>query len=153
MRHRIDVRAEAGFTIIEVLVAIALFAIVVLVILAPLTGLFGLSQKSAQQTSATGLAQQAIEQIRGQWLDANRYGSNCVVGTLSATVTVQDEDSQGTAVVPNSPPAFAQTTATACPTTPASGIPTVSGPALRKITAVATVNGTISTLVVEVARP
>ena len=39
---------EQGFTIIEVLVAVALFAIVVLVILAPLTGLYGLTQKSGQ---------------------------------------------------------------------------------------------------------
>ena len=151
MRHRTDVRTEAGFTIIEVLVAIALFAIVVLVILAPLTGLFGLTQKSAQQTNATGLAQQSIEQIRGQWLDANRYGNNCVVGALPATATIQDEDAQGNSVANAS--TFSVQAASACPTTPASGVPSTSGPALRKVTATATVNGTTSTLVVEVARP
>jgi prepilin-type N-terminal cleavage/methylation domain-containing protein len=75
-------KPQSGFTIIEVLVAIALFAIVVLVVLAPLTGLFGLTQKSARQTSATGLVQKTIETIRGQWLDANRYGNNCVSGAL-----------------------------------------------------------------------
>lgn len=151
MRHRTDVHTEAGFTIIEVLVAIALFAIVVLVILAPLTGLFGLTQKSAQQTNATGLAQQSIEQIRGQWLDANRYGNNCVVGALPTTITVQDEDSQGNSVTNAS--TFSVQSAAACPTTPASGVPSASGPALRKVTATATANATTSTLVVEVARP
>ena len=129
----------------------ALFAIVVLVILAPLTGLFGLTQKSAQQTSSTGLAQQTIEQIRGQWLDANRYGNNCVVGALPATATVQDEDAQGNSVTNTS--TFSVQPAAACPTTPASGIPSAPGPALRKVTVTSSANGTLSSLTVEVARP
>jgi len=95
-------RHSEGFTIIEVLVAVALFAIVVLVILAPLTGLFGLTQRSTQQVSATNAAQQVIEQIRGQWLDQVKYSKSCVDLTLpsgvTVTTTVQDKNVQGTAV-------------------------------------------------------
>ena len=162
MIHRTDMnrsRRDSGFTIIEVLVAIALFAIVILVILAPLTGLFGLSQRSAQQTSATNLAQQAMETIRGQWLNLSRYqyGLNCVTGPLTSsavnpTVVVQDEDAQGNRQT--NVAAFSVQTAATCPSYPPSGVTTFSqGPPLRRVTVTATVNGTTSTLVAEVARP
>ncbi|MGY2892860.1 type IV pilus modification PilV family protein [Deinococcus sp. UYEF24] len=151
---------NAGFTLVEVLIAIALFAIVVLVVLAPLTGLFGLSQKSAQQTTATNLVQQTVEQIRGQWLNANRYGNNCVAGPLpssagtpavSPVVTVQDEDAQGNDTA--NAVAFSGTgDSTSCSTVaPATGAP--AGPPLREVTVTGTVNGVQSKIVVEVARP
>jgi prepilin-type N-terminal cleavage/methylation domain-containing protein len=143
-----------GFTIIEVLVAVALFAVVVLVILAPLTGLFGLTQKSNQQVNATNFAQQAVETIRGQWLATNkyRYDLNCIVGPLvlggaSPTIAVQDEDVQGNPQT-NATTFFVGTTAN-CPT---SGT-VAAGPPLRSVTVTATVNGTIAKLIVEVARP
>lgn len=157
-----DRRKNGGFTIIEVLVAIALFAIVILVVLVPLTGLFGLTQKSAQQTSATNLAQQTMETIRGQWLNANRYGNNCVLGPLPSTpsapvVTVQGEDVQGNPlrdnygiVIPPVSPTVGN--ATTCPAVAPVGTTPPAGPPLRLITVKATVNGGTSTLVAEVSR-
>ena len=96
MRRRPTER-EAGFTLLEVLVAIVLFAIVVVAILAPLTGLFGLSQRSSQQSKATTYAQQVMEQIRGQWLVQANYDQICVTSTLpyGATATILNEDLNG----------------------------------------------------------
>jgi prepilin-type N-terminal cleavage/methylation domain-containing protein len=151
-----NLRSEDGFTIVEMLVATALFVILVLVIVAPITGLFGLTNKSAQQTNATNLAQQTIEQIRGQWLDGNRYGNNCVGVALpntpvTASVLVQDEDFLGTPQANTT--TFPAQTVPNCVSTPPSGVVSASGPPIRKITVTATVNGSPSTLVVEVARP
>lgn len=82
--------------------AVLLFAIVALVILAPLTGLFGLTQRSGTQVTATNAAQQVLEQIRGQWLDQVKYSKACVDLTLPTGVTlttsVQDKNVQGTAI-------------------------------------------------------
>ena len=89
-----------GFTIIEVLVALALLAIVITAVVLPLTGFFGITRRSSQQVSATNLAQQAIEQIRGEWLNQAKYDQSCLTIALPSsvpTVTLQDEDAQGTA--------------------------------------------------------
>ncbi len=133
--------------------AILLFAIVVLAILAPLTGLFGLTNKSAQQVSATNLAQQAIETIKGQWQNPsrNQYDLNCVAGPLTSAsadpaVDIRDGDAQGTFQV--IPVALTVGTTATCPP---SGTAT-PGPPMREVTVTATVNGSTAKLVVEVAR-
>jgi prepilin-type N-terminal cleavage/methylation domain-containing protein len=153
--------SEQGFTIIEVLVAVALFAIVVLVILAPLTGLYGLTQKSGQQTSVTNVGQQVIEAIRGQWQNAsrNQYDLNCAVGPLYSTslspapvvnVTVQDENVQGDNMTNTR--AFAVSTSTSCPASAGPGVTVAPGPPIRQITVVSTIGTVSTTLVLEVAR-
>lgn len=100
MRHPIDhtaTRSSQGFTIIEVLVATALFAIVVLVVLVPITGLFGLTKRSTTQVSATNLAQQWVEQVKGQWQDSPTYNRACIstAPPASVTITIRDEDALG----------------------------------------------------------
>ena len=142
-----------GFTLVEILVALLLLGIVIVAILAPLTGLFGLTQRSTRQMDATAQAQQAMELIRGQWLDPSRYAGNCVVGTLPQAVRlpevqVQDEDVQGKAQP--APAAFTVGTDASCP---AGSSPPSSGPPLRLVSVTASVNGNTSTLQVEVARP
>lgn len=72
-------------TIIEVLVAIMLLSVVVLVVLTPLTGFFGLTRKSGTQVSATQAAQQAMEQIRGDWLNQTAYEQLCTASSLPVT--------------------------------------------------------------------
>lgn len=150
-----------GFTIIEVLVAVALFAVVVLVVLAPLTGLFGLTQKSNRQTGATNVAQQALETFKGQWqnISRNQYDLNCVIGPLyttslnptpTLTYTVQDENVLGTSVANTK--IFFVGTSTTCPGTAASGVTVTPGPAIRRVSVTATVGAVSSTLVLEVAR-
>lgn len=90
-------RATQGFTIIEVLVATALFAIVVLVVLVPITGLFGLTKKSTTQVSATNLAQKWLEEVKGQWQNPSSYNAACIAVAPPAEVTiqVQNKDVQG----------------------------------------------------------
>lgn len=145
-------RVVAGFTIIEVLVAALLFAIVALVILAPLTGLFGLTQRSGTQVTATNAAQQVLEQVRGQWLDQVKYSKACADLTLptgvTVTTSVQDKDVQGTAV------GTAYSATIGC----ATAAVRASQPALHALTVTATSPTTsgsavTSTLNVEVARP
>lgn len=74
-----------GFTIIEVLVTIALLSVIVLVVLTPLTGFFGLTRRSGQQVDATQSVQRALEQIRGAWLSVGNYDQVCVPAALPAT--------------------------------------------------------------------
>jgi len=154
-------RFNQGFTIIEVLVAVALFAVVVLVILAPLTGLFGLTQKSGRQTGATNVAQQALETIKGQWQNAsrNQYDLNCAIGPLyttsltptpTLTYVVQNEDVQGNNISNGN--AFFVGNATTCPATAPTGTTVAAGPPIREISVTATVGTATSTLVLEVAR-
>ncbi|ULH16792.1 type II secretion system GspH family protein [Deinococcus sp. KNUC1210] len=140
-----------GFTLLEVLVSLALLGIVIVAILAPLTGLFGMSQRSTRQVAATTQAQQAIELIRGQWLDPARYASNCVVGPLPAGVqvlSVQDEDVRGS--VQMASVAFSVGTESSCPS---GSSPAVPGPPLRKVSVSAVLSGSTSVLQTEVARP
>ncbi len=144
-----------GFTIVEVLVAIALFAIVVLVVVVPLTGLFGLTKKSTTQVSATNLAQQWLEQVKGQWQNQSTYTQACITtlpgATSGVTIAIRDEDAQGnnsSAYTPASsfPYAASSYSPVACPATPQ----TTYAP-LRLVTVTAVVNGVSSTLNVEVA--
>jgi prepilin-type N-terminal cleavage/methylation domain-containing protein len=95
----------SGFTIIEVLVAIALFAIVVLVILVPITGLFGLTKKSTSQVSATNLAQQWVEQVKGQWQSGTAYDPACLASLppSNVVISIRDEDVQGNVVTNPTP--------------------------------------------------
>ncbi|GGR25054.1 prepilin-type N-terminal cleavage/methylation domain-containing protein [Deinococcus ruber] len=140
-----------GFTLLEVLVALALLGVVIVAILAPLTGLFGMSQRSTRQVAATTQAQQAIELIRGQWLDPGRYAGNCVVGSLPADVkvlSVQDEDVRGT--VQTAPIAFSVGTQVSCPS---DSSPAAPGSPLRKVSVSAALSGSTSVLQIEVARP
>jgi prepilin-type N-terminal cleavage/methylation domain-containing protein len=151
-RQRAD--RQHGFTILEILVAMALFAVVVLAVLAPLTGLFGLTQRSTNQVNAVNAGQQIIEQIRGQWLDTARirYDKACVDSALptagAPTVTIQNENLSGGAI--GAP--FALNVAADCLTTPAAATVSAGAPPLRKVTVVTTANGTSATLAVEVAR-
>lgn len=148
MRQRIE--RTGGFTIIEVLVALLLLAIVITAIVIPLTGFFGLTQRSTQQVNATNLAQQVIEQIRGEWLSQSKYDQACVVTALPSgvpTITIQNEDVQGAA---QGAPVSLSVGGT-CGTGTAA-----SAPPLRRLSVTATVSGqssNTSTLVVEVARP
>lgn len=158
MRPAPNASGTQGFTIVEVLVAIALFAIVVLVVVVPLTGLFGLTKKSTTQVSATNLAQQWLEQVKGQWQNQSTYTQACVTTlpatTSGVTIAIRDEDAQGnnsgssvySAALPF-PYAASSYSLVACPATPQ----TTPAP-LRLVTVAATVNGVVSTLSVEVAR-
>ncbi|WP_424949745.1 type IV pilus modification PilV family protein [Deinococcus sp.] len=141
---------QQGFTIIEVLVAVALFAIVVLVVLVPITGLFGLTKRSTTQVGATNLAQQWLEQVKGQWLSQPIYNRACIstAPPASVTISLQDKNTLGVNVgTPYTVVVNPNCASVAAQTNPAP---------LRLVTVTATAtNGTSSvpsTLSVEVAR-
>lgn len=79
-------QAQAGFTIIEVIVTIALLSVIVLVVLTPLTGFFGLTRRSNQQVDATQLTVRAVETIRGEWLNLGRYDQACITTPLPVSI-------------------------------------------------------------------
>lgn len=146
---------RGGFTLIEVLVATMILGLIITAVLGPLTGMFGLTRKSMSQTDATSVAQATLEDVRGQWLDWNKYDAGCVTGDAFPTtvsVSVQDLDRQldpvGSAV------SLTRSTLAACPsaTGPRTGPPPTTSPALRRLTVTATVGGRSSTLITEVAQ-
>lgn len=141
-----------GFTIIEVLVAILLFAVIVVVIVAPLTGVFGLTRNSTDQINATNLAQQVLEEVRGQWLDQGKYNQTCINLTLPSgitSLTSQSENVQGNALDANGNATTEQSISTSCSATAGASSPDP----LRLVRVRATVNNTVASLSVEVARP
>ncbi|WP_229723718.1 PulJ/GspJ family protein [Deinococcus aerolatus] len=62
---------EQGFTIIEILVAIALLGILAAVLMATLTGSLNLNRQSQRQLDTATRAQQVLESIRGAWADTS----------------------------------------------------------------------------------
>lgn len=55
---------QSGFTLIEVIVAIALLAIIIITVLTPMIGLFGFSRDSEDILDANTLSQQRLEEAR-----------------------------------------------------------------------------------------
>lgn len=62
---------EQGFTIIEILVAIALLGTLAMVLMATLTGSLNLNSQSQRQLDTATRAQQVLERIRGAWADTS----------------------------------------------------------------------------------
>ena len=60
-------KIQGGFSLLEVLVAIAIFVTVFTVITATMTGALRLSSQSQVQLSTTSRTQQVMENIRGAW--------------------------------------------------------------------------------------
>lgn len=56
--------SEAGFTLIEVLVAIVLLGVIMVAVLTPMAGLFGVNRTSESIMDVNTLAQQRLEEAR-----------------------------------------------------------------------------------------
>ena len=148
-------QAQAGFTLIEVLVATMILGLIITAVLGPLTGMFGLTRKSMSQTDATSVAQATLEDVRGQWLNWSKYDAGCVTGDAFPTtvgVSVQNLDAGLSPV--GSATTLTRSTLAACPsaTGPRTGPAPTTSPALRRLTVTATVGGRPSTLITEVAQ-
>lgn len=65
-----------GFTIVEILVAIALLGILATVLTATLTGSLNLNRQSQRQLDTATRAQQVMESIRGAWVDTSASGGS-----------------------------------------------------------------------------
>lgn len=59
--------SEYGFSLLEILVAIAIFVTIFTVITATMTGALKLNSQSQTQLSTTSQVQQVMESIRGSW--------------------------------------------------------------------------------------
>ena len=62
-------RKTQGFTLLEVLVSIALLAVVLAMVSASLTGLFRSNRQSEQRQNNTVRVQELVEDLRRHWLD------------------------------------------------------------------------------------
>ncbi|WP_345465229.1 type II secretion system protein [Deinococcus carri] len=74
---------EQGFTLVEILVAIALLGILAAVLTATLTGSLSLNRQAQRQLDTTSNVQQVIENVRNAWNTTSNYDSACAPG-LSA---------------------------------------------------------------------
>jgi len=81
--------STSGFTIIEILVAIALLAILSLAISSTLIGSLSLNGQNQRRLDSTTGTQQVIENIRGAWLVKANYDRACVDNlTLPSTTYI-----------------------------------------------------------------
>lgn len=94
-----------GMTLVELLVAIALFGVLLAVLIPGITGLLGISRASEQQLSSTTVAQRVLEDIKGAWQTTPnmnfsqkttvqaQFDANCVPGlSLPSGVTAQSQE-------------------------------------------------------------
>lgn len=151
-------QTEAGFTLVEVLVAIALFGILMAVLLPSITALLGINRQGERQLNTTAQAQQVIESVKGAWQITpgmsstqigevqGRFDSNCVPGlTLDAGVTAQSQErtSRAAAIGGKSMINVVST----CPAAPA------TPPVMRRVQVVAGTGAQATTLTLDVLRP
>lgn len=71
---------DQGFTILEILVAIALLGILTAVLSTTLVGSLNLNRQSQRQLDTTSSVQGIMENIRNGWNETGRYDSACVPG-------------------------------------------------------------------------
>lgn len=140
--------SEQGFTLLEVLVAIALFGILVAVLIPSITALLGINRQGEAQLSSATQAQQLIESVKGAWQNSAAYSSNCAPAlTLPAGVTItlrsQPLDSRA-----GNPGALADVTRAA--TCPAATAPV---PPMRRVQVTAGTGPRATTLTLDVLRP
>lgn len=69
---------EQGFTVIEILVAIAMLGILAAVLTATLTGSLSLNRQAQRQLDTTSNVQQVMENVRNAWNVLGNYDSACV---------------------------------------------------------------------------
>ena len=83
---------RSGFTLVEVLLSLAIFAVIATVILTSMLQLTKVDSGSRNKTSSDLQAQQVTEQVKAAWRSSLDYGRNCVTGLSlpdGATVTSQ----------------------------------------------------------------
>ena len=107
MKRDGDIRQE-GFTLVEILMSVAVLGLLMVILTSTLTGSLGLNREAQQQLGTTAQAQQLVEQVRGAWTDQDNYDRACALVTIPAgySVNFQALDSRanvlgtGTAAAP-----------------------------------------------------
>lgn len=145
MNDKFD-RFEQGFTLIEVLVAIALFGILLAVLIPSITALLGINRQGEVQLTSATQAQQVIESVKGAWQDAAVYSSNCAPSLILPTgVTAKSQPLDSRAGSPGTLTDISR--AAPCP---AAAAPV---PPMRRIQITAGTGPQATTLVLDVLRP
>lgn len=148
-----------GFTLVELLVAIALFGVLLAVLTPSITTLLGIGRSSEQQLSSTTIAQRILEDIKGAWQTTDimsptqrdkvqaQFYANCVPDlSLPAGVIAQSQELDSRARI-ISGKNFTNISAS-CPTM----LPT-SGPAMRRVQVTAGTGAQATTLTLDILEP
>lgn len=134
-----------GFTLVEVLVAIALFGILMAVLIPSITALLGINRQGERQLNTTAQAQQVIESVKGAWQSAAAYDSNCAPGlTLPTDVTLKSQTLDSRA---QNPGTLGVVLTATCPAATGTPVP------MRRVQVVAGTGTQTTTLTLDVLRP
>ncbi|MFC6592118.1 type II secretion system protein J [Deinococcus lacus] len=173
-------RNTGGFTIVEVLVAVAIFAIIVAILTSSLVGILGVNRQSQQGLAITSDVQRVAEAIKAAWTpepvpkrlaisDRNaqlaasnskalyRYSLSCVPDLAlpaGAIVVITSLDKRGNAVAGTGTAAPALTkTCAALPTAAQVTAAAATAPAMKRVVVTGRTGNKMSTITLDLVRP
>ena len=137
-------RDTQGFTLLEVLVAIALLGLLIAALTGTLTGALGINRQSQTQLDTSTRVQQVMESVRNAWSDSTQYARACVPGLqVPSGYTVKFTNlssraqpiTQANALATTTSPAPANTVSTASPCAASTNATLSSGdvPVMRRV--------------------
>lgn len=149
---------QEGFTIMEILVSVAILGVLAAVLTATLTGSLGLNREAQQQLGTTSQAQQLLEQVRGAWNDQDNYDRACAAVTIPTGYSVRYQsldiraNVQGTGTAA-APAAIRTTTCASQSVVNAPGSSPAAPPRMRRLTVTSGTGREDVTLTLDVLRP
>ncbi|MPY66597.1 type II secretion system protein [Deinococcus sp. SDU3-2] len=151
-------RRQGGFTLIEILVSIAILAVLAAVLTATLTGSLGLNREAQQQLGTTSQAQQLLEQVRGAWSTQDNYDRACAPIALPAGYSVRFQSLDARANVlgtgtAGAPTAIRTTTCATQSVVNAPGSSPAAPPRMRRLVVTSQTGRQDVTLTLDVLRP
>ncbi|WP_102128421.1 type II secretion system protein [Deinococcus planocerae] len=141
-----SLRQVQGFTLVELLVAIALLGMLLAVIIPGITALLGINRTGERDLTATTQAQRVLEEVKGAWQVQDNYDRNCAPGlVLPSGVTLQSRSLDSRARNPGT--LGSVSVGASCP------VSTGTAPVMRRVTVTAGTGTQATTLTLDVLRP